>query len=187
MQTRSNETTNSRSISAKSGSRGTSSRSSSRQQMRRNMEQEVGRGADTSRLRKFLADTFVLYMKTYAVHWNYQGSKFFSVHKLTEEQYEHLQEAIDEMAERIRAMGGEAPFSLAEMLASADLDELSADGGASDRSVHNLADSNSALAAEAERVVEELGDEDPYTVDLLTSRIGAHDKAAWMLRSLLTH
>lgn len=136
-------------------------------------------------LRHFLADSFVLYMKTYAVHWNYQGPKFFAVHKLTEQQYQELAEAIDEMAERIRAKKDEAPFSLATMLQTADLDELAQDGGHSDHSVRNLAESHQALAIEAKRAIDELGDEDPFTVDMLTERIGAHDKAAWMLRSLL--
>lgn len=143
--------------------------------------------SSTDLLRKVLADSFILYMKTYAVHWNYQGPKFFSVHKLTEEQYGQMEKAIDEMAERIRAKGGEAPFSLAEMLQDANLHELSADGGASDRSVHNLADSHVALAQEAHKAVEEISDEDPFTADMLILRIGAHEKAAWMLRSLLAH
>lgn len=144
-----------------------------------------GTHVGTDRLQHFLADSFVLYMKTYAVHWNYQGSKFFAVHKLTEEQYKELAEAIDDLAERIRAKRDEAPFSLANMLQTADLDELTQDGGRSDRSVRNLADSHQALALEAKRAIDELDDEDPYTVDMLTARIGAHDKAAWMLRSLL--
>ncbi|MBX3016917.1 MAG: DNA starvation/stationary phase protection protein [Bdellovibrionaceae bacterium] len=139
----------------------------------------------TERLQHFLADSFVLYMKTYAVHWNYQGPKFFAVHKLTEEQYTEMAKAIDELAERIRAKRDEAPFSLAKMLQTADLDELNHDGGRSDRSVRNLADSHQALSMEATKAIEELDDEDPYTVDMLTARVGAHDKAAWMLRSLL--
>lgn len=136
-------------------------------------------------LQKFLADSFVLYMKTYAVHWNYQGSKFFAVHKLTEQQYGELYSAIDEMAERIRAKRDVAPFSLQNMLQNADLDELQSDEGRSDRSVRNLVESHQTLAMEAKRAIDELGDKDPFTVDMLTSRIGAHDKAAWMLRSLL--
>lgn len=144
-----------------------------------------GHDMSTDRLSKFLADSFVLYMKTYAVHWNYQGPKFFAVHKLTEEQYGEMAKAIDELAERIRAKRDEAPFSLKEMLQNADLDELNHDGGRSDRSVRNLAESHQALSLEATKAIEELEDSDPYTVDMLTARVGAHDKAAWMLRSLL--
>lgn len=136
-------------------------------------------------LQKFLADSVVLYMKTYAVHWNYQGAKFFAVHKLTEQQYGELYEAIDELAERIRAQRDVAPFSLQNMLQNADLEELQNDEGRSDRSVRNLVESHQALAEEAKRAIDELEDRDPFTADLLTSRIGAHDKAAWMLRSLL--
>lgn len=141
--------------------------------------------AHTQQLQKFLADTFILYMKTYAVHWNYKGSKFFAVHKLTEEQYGQLEKAIDELAERIRAKNDAAPFSLAEMLRNADLEELNSDGGVSDRSVRNLAESHQALATEAKIAIKAVEDEDPFTADMLTARVGAHEKAAWMLRSLL--
>lgn len=139
----------------------------------------------TEQLQRFLADSFVLYMKTYAVHWNYQGAKFFAVHKITEQQYGELYQSIDTLAERIRAKRDEAPFSLASMLENADLDELSHDGGKSDRSVRNLVDSHMAMAQLAKKTIEDLDDEDPFTADLLTARIGAHEKAAWMLRSLL--
>jgi len=149
----------------------------------RAMSQDSLVGIDS--LQNFLADSFVLYMKTYAVHWNYQGSKFFAVHKMTEAQYGELYEAIDVLAERIRAKRDVAPFSLASMLQRADLDELSLDGGKSDRSVRDLVDSHMTLAKEAKQAVDELDGEDPYTADLLTARIGAHEKAAWMLRSLL--
>ena len=78
-------------------------------------------------LKRVLADTFVLYMKTYVVHWNYTGANFFSVHKLTEGQYQELAEAIDTIAERIRAIGTEAPISLSDVLDTADLKEMSDD------------------------------------------------------------
>jgi starvation-inducible DNA-binding protein len=62
----------------------------------------------------FLADTYLLYVKTQGFHWNVVGSHFASLHKLFEEQYENLAAAIDECAERIRALGFKAPGSLAE-------------------------------------------------------------------------
>lgn len=140
---------------------------------------------DAPELRTILADLFVLYMKSYAVHWNYQGPKFFSVHKLTETHYQEMAVAIDEFAERIRAKKDEAPFSLAGILEAANLEELPEDGGSSDRSVRDLANSHLEFSRKAKELVEEIEDEDPYTADMLTAQIGAHDKAAWMLKSLL--
>lgn len=137
-------------------------------------------------LKKVLADTFVLYMKTYAVHWNYKGSKFFSVHKLTESQYEELAEAIDEIAERIRAKGDEAPFSLADIIQSSDVSELKAHSAGDDRALQDLADSHRELSKKAKEALDGLDDAgDDFSVDIMTRRIGAHDKAHWMLQSFL--
>ena len=138
-------------------------------------------------LRLVLADTFVLYMKTYAIHWNYQGDKFFSVHKMTEEHYEELAEAIDEIAERIRALGKAAPISLSTILASSDLQELERNmAGTDDKSLIDLISSHTLLskrAHESAEICETMGD--LYSHDLMVSRIGNHDKAVWMLQSFL--
>lgn len=152
---------------------------------KKSTEPKGSKTASVNELRLFLSDTFVLYMKTYAVHWNFEGSKFFSVHKMTEEQYQQLAEAVDEIAERIRALGEKAPVSLHEILGSADLNEFkhNSDG---DKAISELWHTNeklSALARELSIKVSEAGD--VFTADMLTRRVGAHDKAAWMLRSFL--
>lgn len=139
----------------------------------------------TDHLKRVLADTFVLYMKTYAVHWNYTGSKFFSVHKLTEEHYKELAEAIDEIAERIRAKGEDAPISLADILGASDLRELQDDNSAgSDRALRELIASHELLARRTKEAADALEDDD-YSNDMMIGRIGAHQKAAWMLKSFL--
>jgi starvation-inducible DNA-binding protein len=135
-------------------------------------------------LKKVLADTFVLYMKTYVVHWNYTGSNFFSVHKLTEVQYAELAEAIDLIAERIRAIGTEAPISLSDVLDTADLKEMSSDSDPA-AILKELAAGHKLLAErakEAADATDEVGDD--YSNDMMIGRIGAHDKASWMLQSL---
>lgn len=140
----------------------------------------------TDDLKKVLADTFVLYMKTYAVHWNYKGSKFFSVHKLTEAQYGELADAIDEIAERIRALGDEAPLSLADIIESSDVNELKAHGASSDKALQDLADSHRELSKKAKEALDALDEaDDDYSVDMMVRRIGAHDKAHWLLQSFL--
>lgn len=137
-------------------------------------------------LQQFLADTFVLYMKTYAVHWNYKGSKFFSVHKLTEEHYQELAEAIDEIAERMRAKNETAPISLEGILNSADLREMKDGTANSDQGLRELVAGHKTLAEKAREAALALQDEDDdFSHDLMVARIGAHDKAAWMLKSFL--
>jgi starvation-inducible DNA-binding protein len=137
-------------------------------------------------LKLVLADTFVLYMKTYAVHWNYKGSKFFSVHRLTEEHYGELAEAIDEIAERIRAKGCEAPISLGNILNSSDMSEMKNNEASGDQAIKELVEGHQLLAKRAKESAKILEDEgDLYSNDLMIARIGAHDKAAWMLRSFL--
>lgn len=137
-------------------------------------------------LKLVLADTFVLYMKTYAVHWNYKGAKFFSVHKLTEEHYQELALAIDEIAERIRAKGDEAPISLSNILASSDLKEMGLHGAGDDTALRDLVEGHTLLARrakEAANICETEGD--LYSNDMMVGRIGAHEKAVWLLKSFL--
>lgn len=165
--------------------------------LRANPPRNMGKEAETetstnntkdvvSSLRLVLSDTFVLYMKTYAVHWNYQGPKFFSVHKMTEEQYQELAEAIDTIAERIRALDRTAPISLEKILASSDLEEMSRVDANSDQALINLVSSHSLLARRAHEAAKscEMSD-DVFSQDMMIQRVGAHDKAAWMLRSFL--
>lgn len=137
-------------------------------------------------LRLVLADTFVLYMKTYAVHWNYQGQKFFSVHKMTEEHYQQLAEAIDEIAERIRALGKVAPISLDSILAKSDLEETRRNNASDDQALLDLVSAHSLLSQRAHQAAEICGNAgDFYSQDIMIQRIGEHDKAAWMLRSFM--
>ncbi len=136
-------------------------------------------------LKRVLADTFVLYMKTYAVHWNYKGAKFFSVHKLTEEHYKNLADAIDEIAERIRALGADAPISLASILTSSDLAEMDR-SEMNDKALRELVAGHELLAKRAHEAADALADEsDDFSNDMMVGRIGAHEKAAWMLKSFL--
>ncbi len=136
-------------------------------------------------LKRVLADTFVLYMKTYVVHWNYTGSNFFSVHKMTEAQYTDLAEAIDTIAERIRAIGTEAPISLSDVLRTADLKEMSGDSDPA-ASIRELAAGHVLLAKRAKEAADATAEaDDDFSNDMMIGRIGAHDKASWMLESLV--
>jgi starvation-inducible DNA-binding protein len=150
------------------------------------MSKEFKNDGSSEHLKLVLADSFVLYMKTYAVHWNYKGAKFFSVHKLTEEHYQELAEAIDVIAERIRAKGDEAPITLENILGSADLNEMKKQSAGNDEALVELVAGHELLSNRARKAAEALEAEgDLYSSDLMISRIGAHEKAAWMLRSFL--
>src|SRR5436189_4655305 len=60
-------------------------------------------------LTKVLADSYALYFKTHAFHWNVTGPTFFSLHEMFAAQYNEIWTALDEIAERIRALGGTPP------------------------------------------------------------------------------
>jgi starvation-inducible DNA-binding protein len=132
-----------------------------------------------------LADTYTLLVKTQGYHWNVSGPRFATLHLLFEQQYVELQTALDEIAERIRALGSFAPGSLAELSALAtvaDEQRVPVD----DDMVRRLADGHQTIARIARTLVPVAEDaDDVVTADLLTSRMQAHEKAAWMLRSSL--
>ena len=138
-----------------------------------------------SNLKGFLADTYVLRAKTQGCHWNARGSNFFGVHTLTEQQYEELFKAVDEIAERVRALGEEAPVSLADMLGLASLDEAK-EVHATEQAVRLLAEDNRTMAARAKDLALDADEADDLaTHDMLVKRIEVHDKAAWLLASHL--
>ncbi len=136
-------------------------------------------------LNGYLADTYLLMVKTQACHWNATGSNFFGIHKLTEAQYTELFAAVDDLAERVRALGTRAPVSMKAMLNLASLDET--DGVKSTKdAVEMLAADNAAISARAKALAMQAEEaEDLATHDMLTHRIEVHDKAAWLLRSHL--
>lgn len=136
-------------------------------------------------LKDALADSFTLYVKTLGVHWNVVGPNFFSLHKLTEEQYQDLAGAIDNIAERIRALGQIAPASFGDFrVASAIECETTIQNA--EEMLTGLINDNEALTKRFRAftaVAEEA--EDVFTADLLTARIGQHEQNAWMLRALV--
>ncbi len=132
-----------------------------------------------------LANTYVLYAKVQGFHWNVTGPMFYGVHKSTEEQYEDLAQSIDEIAERIRAIGFKAPTSLARFIKDADVAEEPSNPAATEM-IRMLVDDHEAVAKSLREVVEEADKlEDVFTADLLTARIGKHEQYAWMLRAMI--
>jgi starvation-inducible DNA-binding protein len=139
-------------------------------------------------LSHFLADSFTLYLKTHNFHWNVTGPMFNTLHVMFEGQYTEQWTALDETAERIRALGFNAPGSYAEFIRLSSIEEAPGLGDTADwrEMVRQLVSGNEAVCRTARKVLktaDNAGD-DP-TVDLMTQRLNIHEKNAWMLRSLL--
>jgi starvation-inducible DNA-binding protein len=136
-------------------------------------------------LSRLLADSYTLYLKTHNFHWNVTGPMFPTLHTMFETQYRELAEAVDEIAERIRALGFPAPGSYGEFSRLTSIKEASATTSTSEM-IHQLVDGQEAVVRTMRAiipVVERAKDE--ATIDLLTERMQHHEKTAWMLRSLL--
>ena len=146
---------------------------------------KAAREAIAASLSKLLADTYTLYLKTQGFHWNVAGPRFYDLHKLFEEQYGELAAADDEIAERIRALGVKAPASYSEFKKLATIAEETGVPTAPEMLRQLLADHRSAVRT-AQAVIETAdASDDVGTTDLATQRIRSHEKAAWMLDSLL--
>lgn len=137
-------------------------------------------------LGKLLADSYTLYLKTHNFHWNVTGPQFNSLHQMFELQYTELALAVDEIAERIRTLGERAPGSYKEFAALTSIDEAEGEPNA-DEMLRQLLEGQEAVVRTARAVLPVAGDaNDEPTADLLTQRIQAHEKTAWMLRSMLS-
>jgi len=136
-------------------------------------------------LQHFLADTYILYLKTQNFHWNVKGSNFYSYHKMFEGQYTELAESIDEIAERVRAIGCYVPGSFAQFSQLASLKEERTQLSAKDM-LKSLAEDHEVMADHAMQVMAKAQKaKDEATADLMIQRIQVHEKTAWMLRSSL--
>jgi starvation-inducible DNA-binding protein len=136
-------------------------------------------------LSRLLADSYTLYLKTHNYHWNVVGPMFNTLHLMFETQYNELALAVDQIAERIRALGEPAPGSYREF---ARLSSVTEDTDAPDANemIRRLVEGQETVARTARMVfpIAERAADQP-TADLLTQRMQVHEKTAWMLRSLL--
>ena len=146
---------------------------------------EQQRAEIADHLSRLLADTYTLYLKTHNFHWNVTGMQFNTLHTMFEQQYTELQQAVDEIAERIRALGIPAPgsyaafselTSISEAVGGEDAEEMLRQLVIGQETVVRTARSGFPSADEAN---------DEPTADLLTQRMQIHEKNAWMLRSML--
>jgi len=146
---------------------------------------EKDRAGAARLLAPLLADEQVLYAKTRNFHWNVEGPHFHDLHKMFEAQYDALAGTIDEIAERIRALGEPAPGSMKEFLALARLAEAPGRPAPGAEMVRALLADHEALARQLRKDLEEAQTSfhDAGTADFLTGLLEEHEKSAWMLRA----
>lgn len=134
---------------------------------------------------RLLADSYTLYLKTHNFHWNVTGPMFTTLHTLFETQYTELALAVDEIAERIRALGEVAPGSYAEFARLAKLKDAKGVPPAHEM-IRELVADNRTVAGTARELYEQAdGAGDQATADLATRRMQIHEKNVWMLQSHL--
>ncbi|MFV1971758.1 MAG: Dps family protein [Acidimicrobiia bacterium] len=138
-----------------------------------------------SELSRLLADSYTLYLKSHYYHWNVTGPMFQTLHLMFEQHYLELALAVDEIAERIRALGHTAQATYGEFARLSSIPEEASPPEAM-QMVQNLVDAHETVIATARSalaVAEPAND--AATADLATRRIDVHEKTTWMLRSLL--
>ena len=138
-----------------------------------------------NQLSALLADSYSLYLKTHNYHWNVTGPLFNTLHTMFEAQYTELATAVDEIAERIRALGIKAPGSYSAFSALTSISEATG-GESAEQMIRALVEGQETVArtARAAFPAADSANDEP-TADLLTQRMQIHEKNAWMLRSML--
>ena len=142
--------------------------------------EKIGEG-----LSRLLADSYTLYLKTHNFHWNVTGPMFSTLHNLFETHYMELATAVDEIAERIRALGVNAPGSYKQFAELSSIKEETGAPNAEDM-IRQLVEGQETVVRTARSIFPLVdGANDEPSADLLTQRMQIHEKNAWMLRSLL--
>jgi starvation-inducible DNA-binding protein len=136
-------------------------------------------------LSALLADSYTLYQMTHNFHWNVKGPMFNTLHLMFMEQYTEQWNALDMIAERIRALDFPAPGTYKEFAKLTSIKEVDGVPAAAEM-IRHLVDAQEATARTARKLFTLVSKaNDQPTADLLTQRLNVHEKTAWMLRSLL--
>ena len=136
-------------------------------------------------LSALLADSYTLYLMTHNFHWNVTGPQFSTLHLMFETQYNEQWLALDEIAERIRALGHPTPATYKEFVKLASIKEIEGVPNATDMIKYLVAAHEAASRTARKLFPSADAANDEATADLLTKRLETHQKTAWMLRSLL--
>lgn len=131
-----------------------------------------------------LADTYALYFRTHAFHWNVTGPNFHALHTMFEEQYREMWAALDVLAERIRALGAFAPAGGQALADHVSIGDIAEEHPGPERMIRILLDGHEALIRNAREALSTASEaNDAASEDLLTQRLDIHEKTAWMLRA----
>lgn len=148
---------------------------------------DENRAKSATQLNLLLADEHLLYIKTRNYHWNVRGMYFQSLHKFFEEQYTEIEGMIDEVAERIRALGHVAIGRMSGYLEMTRLLESDHSGGEAREMLQNLLDDHETIIKILRKDLEIYADKfhDMGTSDFVTGLMESHEKMAWMIRSYI--
>lgn len=136
-------------------------------------------------LKSALADTYALYVKTQNYHWNVTGPNFQALHLLFETQYEDLAEAVDLIAERVRALGSKIPTSFTIFNNAKTIDDGNENADANTM-IKNLANDQLTINKTLNKAMSAAkAEEDEATINMLADRLMVHDKNHWMLKASL--
>jgi starvation-inducible DNA-binding protein len=140
----------------------------------------------TNILNDNLADEYVLLTKTRNYHWNVEDPRFNDLHKFFEEQYELISAAVDEIAERVRAVGGKSRATLKEFMNSTQIKEDVGSFPDADNMLQNLLSDHETIIKTLRKNINECQElDDEGTANFLTDKMEEHEKMAWMLRSFI--
>jgi starvation-inducible DNA-binding protein len=142
----------------------------------------------SSLLSDILADAVVLYTKTRKFHWNVSGNSFMELHKLFEGQYKKLEEAIDEIAERISKLGFKTPGTMTEFLRTASLKESPGKYPSQKEMLNELLKDHETVIITLRKSIDDCDEKfsDKGTADFLTGLLREHETLAWTLRRYLS-
>lgn len=135
-------------------------------------------------LASVLSDAVLIYTKTRKFHWNVKGESFMEIHKLFESQYTQLEEAIDEIAERISKLGSPVIGTMKEFLSLTRIKEAVGKYPARMDMIKELLNDHETVIKALRKGIEDCDKKysDVGTADFLTGLMEQHETIAWTLR-----
>ena len=137
-----------------------------------------------SKLNLYLANQMIDYVKKHNLHWNLKGTQFFTLHAKLEELYEEAGDILDEVAERILALGGNPVSNMKEALAMATIKELGDGPKSADETIRALISDTDYWIKDSKEIADLADKEgDSVTNDMFNGYTKAYQKLAWMLKA----
>ena len=139
------------------------------------------------KLNLYLANQLVDYVKKHNLHWNLKGTQFFTLHAKLEELYDEANDILDEVAERILALGGNPVSNMKEALSMATIKELENGPKSTDQTIKALISDTDYWIKDSKEIAELADKEgDSVTNDMFNGYTKAYQKLAWMLKAYVS-